>query len=737
MAWEAVRAAALQADAGKSLSTALAGQLTELTGAECGQLFLWDDNRRTAPHFATFGSGECDVDVDALEATLVAQAMGSEQPLRQYPEEDSAKATASTLVSALALPLLFSSQPVGAMVLHFRPPRPIESEEERSCQGVAGLLALALAREIAQDAQQRRAEELEALRRASLSLTSKLEPDAVLEVMLKSTLDLIPASDAHIFLYDGERLTFGAARWSGQVPKEPHSNPRESGLTYTVARTGQQVVVPETRDHALYQGEKWNGAIIGMPLRVGQRVMGVMNVAFDRPHRFNDDELRILGLLADQAAVALENAERYRQVERRLAELSALQQVAGVVSRNLETQVLLREVVHQIRSVLGYPVVEVYLVEGDELVQRSALVVQRGDAIKLSMDRGIVGRVARTDQPAFVPDVHQDPDYLEGRPGSRSEIAVPLRKGGVVIGVLNVETADPVGLSEADLRLLTLIADQLSVAIENAALYERLRQHRDELEQAVQQRTSQLADALERAEQASRIKTQFVNDVSHELRTPLSNMRLYVDLLETGKAERRSDYLKTLDRETERLIQLIEDMLTISRMDAGTVSFEPNLLDLNPLAEVLLEDRRKLMEERGLRVEFQPAENLPLVRCDSAMLTQAVAILLTNAMLYTESGGRVRLATDQAVDEGVPWVKLSVADTGLGVREEERGQLFERFFRGSASRSAGTPGTGLGLSIARGVVERHGGRITYRAHPEGGSEFTLWLPPAARGPGEA
>jgi signal transduction histidine kinase len=724
MAWEAVREAALQADAGKSLSTALAGQLTTLTGALCGQLFLWDDNRRVAPHFATFGEGTCDVDVDELEATLVAQALGSEQPLRQ--------ASDGAPVSALALPLLFSSRPVGVMILHFAPPRPVETEEERSCQGVAGLLALALAREMAEDAQQRRAEELEALRRASLSLTSKLEPGDVLEVMLKSTLDLIPASDAHIFLYDGERLTFGAARWAGQVRKEPHSTPREQGLTYSVARSGERIVIPETKLHALFQGQDWDGAIIGMPLRVGQRVMGVMNVAFDRPHRFNDDELRILGLLADQAAVALENAERYRQVERRLAELSALQQVAGVVSRNLETQVLLREVVHQIRGVLGYPVVEVYLVEGDRLVQRSALEVQGQDSLSLSMDRGIIGRVARTDQPAFVPDVLQDPDYVEGRPGSRAEIAVPLRKSGVVIGVLNVETADPVGLTEADLRLLTLIADQLSVAIENAALYERLRQHRDELEAAVQQRTSQLAEALERAEQASRIKTQFVNDVSHELRTPLSNIRLYLDLLENGKPERRGDYLRTLDRETQRLVQLIEDMLTISRMDAGTVTFDPQLVDLNPLAEVLLEDRRKLMEEKGLRVDFRPARQLPLVRCDSAMLTQAIASLVTNAMHYTPSGGEVQVATELAVEDGTSWVKLSVADTGLGVREEERGQLFERFFRGSASRSAGTPGTGLGLSIARNVLERHGGRITYRARRDRGSEFALWLPAAAR-----
>lgn len=723
MAWEAVREAALQADAGKSLSTALAGQLTSLTGALCGQLFLWDEVRRSAPHFATFGQGKCEADVDQLEATLVAEALVSERTLRQDGSD-------AENVSTLALPLLFSRRPIGAMLLHFAPPRPIQPEEQRSCQGVAGLLALALARETAEDAQHRRAEELEALRRASLSLTSKLESGDVLEVMLKSTLDLIPASDAHIFLYDGERLSFGAARWSGQVQKVPHSQPREQGVTYSVARSGQQLIIPETRSHPLFEEQSWDGAIIGIPLRVGERVLGVMNVAFDRPHRFSEDELRILGLLADQAAVALENAERYRQVERRLAELSALQQVAGVVGRNLETQALLAEVVQQIRQVLGYPVVEVYLVEGDELVQRSALEVQGQDSLRLPMDRGVIGRVARSDRPAFVPDVREDPDFVEGHPGSQAEIAVPLRKGGVVIGVLNVETPFAAELSEADLRLLTLIADQLSVAIENAALYERLRQHRDELERAVQQRTSQLATALQQAQAADRIKTQFVNDVSHELRTPLSNIRLYMDLLEHGKPERRESYLETLNRETERLIQLIEDLLTISRLDAGTTQGNAQLLDLNPLAEMLLEDRRALMEERGLKVSFQPAERLPQVRCDSNMLTQAVANLLTNAMLYTEAGGEVCLITEQAAEDGRQWVRLRVADTGLGVREEERGQLFERFFRGSASRSAGTPGTGLGLAIAREMLGRNGGRITYQARKEGGSEFSLWLPTA-------
>ncbi len=124
--------------------------------------------------------------------------------------------------------------------------------------------------------------------------------------------------------------------------------------------------------------------------------------------------------------------------------------------------------------------------------------------------------------------------------------------------------------TDDDLRLLSLLADQMAVAIENAALYERLRRHSAELESTVASRTSELANALDRAKEADRLKTQFVSDVSHELRTPLSNIRLYIELLGQAPIERQPGYIETLNRETERLVTLIEDLLSISRLDAGT-----------------------------------------------------------------------------------------------------------------------------------------------------------------------
>ncbi len=555
-----------------------------------------------------------------------------------------------------------------------------------------------------------------------------IELAAVLEAILANTLELVEAYDAHVFLYDGTTLTFGAARWAGEVQEKPFTQIREDGITYTVARSGERVVIPDACTDPLSEELGWEGAIISIPLRVGAMVIGVLNVAYDRPHDFSEAELRMLGVLADQAAIALDNAERYRQVERQVAELTAIQQVASVVNRNLETQPLLAEVVHQVRKELGYPVVEVYLVEGEELVQRSALELHGEGSLRIPLSHGVIGRVARTNQPAYVPDVRKDSDYIEGLPGSVAEIAVPLQKGEVAVGVLNVETADPDGLDEDDLKLLILLADQLSVAIENAALYERLRKHRDDLEHAVEQRTAELAEALEEARRANMIKSEFVNDISHELRTPLSNIRLYCDLLEHGNPERLPEYLATLNRETDRLAALIEDMLTISRLEAGTVAIGTRALDLNQLVQTLVEDRKQLFAEKGLSLDFEPGEAVPPVAGDPNLLLQAAANLLTNSLHYTEQGGKVTLFTRLHSEETDTWAQILVVDSGLGVREGEQKHLFERFFRGSASRQAGIPGTGLGLAIAKEVIERHGGRLTYENRPEGGSQFILWLP---------
>ncbi|MGD8604301.1 MAG: HAMP domain-containing sensor histidine kinase, partial [Anaerolineales bacterium] len=242
-------------------------------------------------------------------------------------------------------------------------------------------------------------------------------------------------------------------------------------------------------------------------------------------------------------------------------------------------------------------------------------------------------------------------------------------------------------------------------------------------------RTAALEQALELAREADQVRTRFVSDVSHELRTPLSNIRLYLSLLDREHDEKFISYLDTLNRETDRLIALIEDLLAISRLDAGTAVPKPVAVNLNQIARHLAIDRQRLFAERELGLEVSIEPDMPPVMADESMLTQAVATLLTNAMNYTPSGGQVWIET---ASQPPDWVTLTVRDTGLGITRNELTQIFERFFRGTASRMVGNPGTGLGLAICQEIVARQDGKITVESTVGEGSSFTIWLPMLSR-----
>ncbi len=900
-----------------SQAAALAGDLDELLegfiqkiarmmGADRYALYQLDPDtgkaslRLNKPH--TEGSGLSEVQFGTnsiLQESIVAghpvvTLRSNRSP--QFPQEIGDVWDVQAL---LAAPLSDGNSWQGVALLGYCDQTIPDSEELELLEQATAQAALTIAKMSALETERKRTMALEGLREASLSLTSKLEKSAVLDSILLNALAMVAADDAHLFLYDENRLKFGAAKWAKDSESQPYAAPRDDGITMNVARTGKAIVIPDVSNHPLFPGDHWGGAIVGLPLKVRDKVVGVMNVAFLQPHRFDEAELVALELLADQAAVmiqnatlfenvdkerrfvqliydvaqelvnslsqdeilqravsltaahlnahsceafildqnsrqlvphasarddnieleqlqekltleigkglvgwvaqagqpvmignvtedkrwatvegvddkvrsaicapliaggerlgvmgvyhaqedaftlehldllvaisrqvsvAVSNAQSYSQVDRRLTEMTVVRQVVQVVNRRLEMQSLLDEVVHQVGAVLGYPVVEVYLVEERYLVLGASYGGPFDPDTRYHMSEGILGRVVRTNRAAFVPDVSKDPDYIQGYPDTTCEIAVPLRIEGVVIGVLNVESPKAGDLSEEDSRLLILLADQLAVAVENAALYERVRSHAESLESVVAKRTSELADALIRAQSADRLKTQFVSDVSHELRTPLSNIRLYLDLLRKGHKDRFDDYMRTLNRETNRLVNLIEDLLAISRLDAGTATPYPVSSNLNVLARGLVEDRRRLFGDRDLTLGLSLQSDLPSVLADEQMISQVIANLMTNALNYTPAGGSVTLITRVVEKDRQQWVTLAVRDTGLGIPEKEREQVFERFYRGETSRKMGTPGTGLGLSICREILTRHKGVITLESEEQKGSTFTLWLP---------
>jgi PAS domain S-box-containing protein len=228
-----------------------------------------------------------------------------------------------------------------------------------------------------------------------------------------------------------------------------------------------------------------------------------------------------------------------------------------------------------------------------------------------------------------------------------------------------------------------------------------------------------------------RLKTQFVSDVSHELRTPLTNIRLYLDLMgQTHDADKSASYLQTLLRESERLAHLIDDLLDLSRLEAGATPFSPRPVDLNQLLQALVNDRMALAAKRSLTLGIEVDPEMPPAMGDERLLAQVFTNLLTNAMNYTPAGGQIQLRTKRQAGPDGDWVTAEVRDTGPGIPPEEQTLLFRRFFRGRASHASGASGTGLGLAICKEIAELHGGRVSLesRGRAGEGATFTVWIP---------
>jgi two-component system phosphate regulon sensor histidine kinase PhoR len=234
---------------------------------------------------------------------------------------------------------------------------------------------------------------------------------------------------------------------------------------------------------------------------------------------------------------------------------------------------------------------------------------------------------------------------------------------------------------------------------------------------------------ITRHKQLERIKDRLIFDVSHELRTPVTNLSLYLELLESGKTERWSEYMGVLKGETNRLIELIENVLDLSRLDMWrSKKIRFSAVDLNIVADQVVTAHRPLAESAGLELNFKPANNLPVIQGEQNQLARLITNLLSNAIRYTPTG-QVVIRTGQECGN----VFLQVQDTGIGIEAEDMPHIFDRFYRGRQVSQSKITGTGLGLAIVKEIVEIHEGRIDVQSEVGKGSTFTVWFPVSKEG----
>ncbi len=449
-----------------------------------------------------------------------------------------------------------------------------------------------------------------------------------------------------------------------------------------------------------------------------------------------DDAGEVLEVVLLQQDVTLRKRAE-DQLEQRATELAIINDVGSRIAAALDLGAVLDRAANLIHeSFVGFQHVGLFTLDREvgELVMRA----RAGPYVdlfpkdhRLKLGEGMVGWVAEHGERLLAQDVYREPRFhnpFEDRI-IKSELSVPIRAGGEIVGVLDVQSQNHNAFTETDVLVLETLADQVAVAIQNASLFRVLESQNEILEQRVAERTKELERVNAHLKALTSLKDDFVASVSHELRTPITSLQLYHELM-ASNPERADQYLETLQRETGRLAQIIESLLELSRIDHGEIGLVLSLVDLSKLVETIVADRPLLARSKGLELSLKQTP-LPLkVEGDKGLLGQVLGILLTNALNYTPQGGRIVVDTVQRRSNGAEWVGFSVSDSGPGIPEDELPQLTERFFRGTVGRDSGVPGTGLGLAIAEEIVTKHKGQIEIenKGVDGQGATFTVWLP---------
>jgi len=284
--------------------------------------------------------------------------------------------------------------------------------------------------------------------------------------------------------------------------------------------------------------------------------------------------------------------------------------------------------------------------------------------------------------------------------------------------------------TEGDTEIISILADQLGQAIENARLFEEVFVSRQELELKIQDRTKQLTEALENVQRINKTKSDFISAVSHELRTPLTSIKGYASILIAGKIgaipEAVKDRLEKINKHSDNLVALINNLLDISRIESGKADLKFSFHPLKSLVENIEDLLTPQFKEKGIIFQKHIPEDIPEVFIDSSQVERVFINLLGNAVKFTPAGGVISVSASAANHNG--FMTVSVADTGIGMKKEELEKLFSEFFRAENEINQNVKGTGLGLSLIKRIIEAHQGKITVKSNFGEGSVFSFTLP---------
>jgi signal transduction histidine kinase len=578
----------------------------------------------------------------------------------------------------------------------------------------------------------------EALKREAQALEQQTATAGILRVISNSPADVQPVfnaivrTGAHLcgadygFLarYDGTSMAivahFGATNQEIETVLRVYPMaPTPDSLGGRTILTRAVTHIPDVRTDPTYgprviQDAGWRTGL-GVPLLREGAAIGLVGLWRRDVRPFSDRQIELLKIFADQAVMAIENVRLFNETKEALEQQTATGDILRVIASSpTDLQPVMDTVAEHAARLCEASDAQIFRLDGGAF----RLAASHGPpppARQVPVTRGsVAGRAVIDRQTIHIRDfamepVSECPDSLAKGSGVRTVLAAPLLREGVSIGVIVIRRMEVRPFSDKQLALLQTFADQAVIAIENVRLFRELEAANRELGAASQH------------------KSEFLANMSHELRTPLNAIIGFSEVLSERMFgdlnDKQDEYLKDIYASGQHLLSLINDILDLSKIEAGRMELEMTDFDLPTALDSALTLIRERAGRRGITLHLSVDERLGQLRADERKIRQVVLNLLSNAIKFTPEGGRIEVAAVPR-DE---FVEVSVSDTGVGIAPEDQEAVFEEFRQvGTAAKKV--EGTGLGLALSRKFIELHGGRIWLESRVGIGSTFTFSIP---------